>query len=510
MLNGTLTWISPVAEIIVESAMKDLHHDSGDYGVALEEKPSVVPPPTTVVERDQRSLVRRHHLPGLNGFSSLDDDDRLHDNRDYGMHEERWTRREEYAPRPQRTHSRRYEENSYYDPLSHHNGHTNNDYFDVIPPDDNRRNYAYEDNLRSHFEGRRASNHGDISDDAQDFPHDAQVSLSPRNRSRPSCYDYMHTRRPFEEGDYYDDDSERIYLEEAEWANRQNRDHGVHMSPVRNAPRSLPPPCPFPRHHNENASDDSVHHVHHDSPAGPAVSLYPKGTDWRSHQEVLERRFSESEVLHQETAAMPNDIHEERIGAEEEAMHHPNIPTGRLSPCRSLDRSESSRASSRVHSARKPRTLRVSFAAADELEDVARSPPARPSVHYSVKDDDSSSYEQKLNAKIAGYAPIPRASTPSSYSKTMVEISPGVSVPLRGVAEIKECIKIDFFLPFKCFCCDQEMFHIQDCTYVICPTCRTVLPVLQSDVETEDAQSSGVGLGFTIEDLGRIQQELFG
>eukprot|EP00527_Entomoneis_sp_CCMP2396_P001226 CAMPEP_0198151822 /NCGR_PEP_ID=MMETSP1443-20131203/57269_1 /TAXON_ID=186043 /ORGANISM="Entomoneis sp., Strain CCMP2396" /LENGTH=216 /DNA_ID=CAMNT_0043817639 /DNA_START=90 /DNA_END=740 /DNA_ORIENTATION=- len=88
---------------------------------------------------------------------------------------------------------------------------------------------------------------------------------------------------------------------------------------------------------------------------------------------------------------------------------------------------------------------------------------------------------------------------------SMIEISPGIRARLRGAAETRDCIGRDFFMPSLCNSCSLEMFCIQDAAYVLCPQCRVVNPI--SDVD-EDFCEGGLGMGFTIEDLGNIRSDL--
>lgn len=102
----------------------------------------------------------------------------------------------------------------------------------------------------------------------------------------------------------------------------------------------------------------------------------------------------------------------------------------------------------------------------------------------------------------------PTAATATAPVKT-IEISPGVHLRLRGADETWRAVKIDFFVPCQCFCCDADneetIFCIQDADYVVCPICKTVSP-LEGDC---DARSDGgVGLGFTMTALGKIQDEI--
>jgi hypothetical protein len=106
-------------------------------------------------------------------------------------------------------------------------------------------------------------------------------------------------------------------------------------------------------------------------------------------------------------------------------------------------------------------------------------------------------------------------------SRTMIEISPGVSVRLRGADETWDCIGRDFFMPCTCFGCSQELCCIQDATFVLCPACRVVSPMDNTSCCSEETNATfssstaagfehqgGVGLGFTFDDLMKWQEDI--
>lgn len=102
--------------------------------------------------------------------------------------------------------------------------------------------------------------------------------------------------------------------------------------------------------------------------------------------------------------------------------------------------------------------------------------------------------------------------TAPRYPTTMVEISPGISVPLRGAVETLDSVRIDFYAPCTCMVCDvssidqasnrSPMFCIQDAAYVLCPVCKSISPLA-------DHQGYGVGLGFTLDVLAEMQEQIY-
>ena len=100
------------------------------------------------------------------------------------------------------------------------------------------------------------------------------------------------------------------------------------------------------------------------------------------------------------------------------------------------------------------------------------------------------------------------AAAPATPEPTLVEISPGVSEPLRPASETVTAVKHDFYVLVTCFGCSQDNFCIADAKYVICPDCRVVSPVEKGALEGRQLQQHGLGLGFTCESLFQIQSEI--
>jgi hypothetical protein len=86
-----------------------------------------------------------------------------------------------------------------------------------------------------------------------------------------------------------------------------------------------------------------------------------------------------------------------------------------------------------------------------------------------------------------------------------IEVAPGVKMRLRGSHETWIAISQDLYVPGFCWGCLETIFVIQDAAYVLCPACRTVSPM---DGTFERPDVSGVGLGFTFDDLVLWQQQI--
>lgn len=89
-----------------------------------------------------------------------------------------------------------------------------------------------------------------------------------------------------------------------------------------------------------------------------------------------------------------------------------------------------------------------------------------------------------------------------------IEVCPGVYVPVRGADETWKAIEYDFYMPTECLICSLTIFCIQDAKYVICPVCRVVSPMDSSSCGDTMGNASGVGLGFTVDELGKWQAEI--
>jgi hypothetical protein len=88
---------------------------------------------------------------------------------------------------------------------------------------------------------------------------------------------------------------------------------------------------------------------------------------------------------------------------------------------------------------------------------------------------------------------------------TTIQVSPGEYMRMRGADETWKAIMDDFYMPCTCVGCNLTLFSIQDATFVLCPICRVISPM---EGIVYDSYDGGVGLGFTIEELGKWQEEI--
>ena len=80
--------------------------------------------------------------------------------------------------------------------------------------------------------------------------------------------------------------------------------------------------------------------------------------------------------------------------------------------------------------------------------------------------------------------------------QTLIEISPGHLAPLRSAKDTHVYIQKNQVVEGSCFACSATLFCVQDASYVLCPTCKVVSPLL---AETCMDQDGSVGMGFSFE-----------
>lgn len=116
-----------------------------------------------------------------------------------------------------------------------------------------------------------------------------------------------------------------------------------------------------------------------------------------------------------------------------------------------------------------------------------------------------SPYNQPLSSPVMlSQTPGP---TKNTIKRKVIEVAPGTHMLLRGAEETWEAVRRGFYCSTVCLSCSEVVFCIQDANSVICPKCRVVSPVEESErrapptsgVEYNDMPS--VGLGFSFHDL---------
>lgn len=79
--------------------------------------------------------------------------------------------------------------------------------------------------------------------------------------------------------------------------------------------------------------------------------------------------------------------------------------------------------------------------------------------------------------------------------RPLIEVFPGIEMPLRGSAETQNAINRGSISKASCLDCTLEISCIEDAEYMLCPLCHCVTPLALTGSDVFD-QSFGVGLGF--------------
>mmetsp|Transcript_8871 Transcript_8871/g.13735 ORF Transcript_8871/g.13735 Transcript_8871/m.13735 type:complete len:234 (-) Transcript_8871:221-922(-) len=79
-----------------------------------------------------------------------------------------------------------------------------------------------------------------------------------------------------------------------------------------------------------------------------------------------------------------------------------------------------------------------------------------------------------------------------------VEVAPNVFLPLRGSRETHKALEEGNMAPVECLVCNLELLCLWDADLVLCPECRSMTPLSQTDNETggqTNVRRGGLGLG---------------
>ena len=97
----------------------------------------------------------------------------------------------------------------------------------------------------------------------------------------------------------------------------------------------------------------------------------------------------------------------------------------------------------------------------------------------------------------------PRSPPPNNNNSDqrgdLIQIYPGVYVPLRTAYETETAIARDFYTSTTCLGCERDIFCIRDASYMICPCCKFVSSMEDHSNGNDDSQKRkrGLGIGFT-------------
>jgi hypothetical protein len=96
-------------------------------------------------------------------------------------------------------------------------------------------------------------------------------------------------------------------------------------------------------------------------------------------------------------------------------------------------------------------------------------------------------------------SPEPFLTQDDDFERSMIEVFPGVDVPLRGSFETQQAIRRNFIVRVNCMDCTLSLCCIRNAEYVLCPLCHCVSPLELSCSNVMEG-SFGVGLGFVEDD----------
>lgn len=87
-----------------------------------------------------------------------------------------------------------------------------------------------------------------------------------------------------------------------------------------------------------------------------------------------------------------------------------------------------------------------------------------------------------------------------NFDHSLIEVFPGVEMPLRGSQETQYAIQKDYIMHVHCMDCTLELSCVRNSQYVLCPLCHCVSPLELSGLRLEPSHF-GVGLGFVEEGI---------
>lgn len=122
----------------------------------------------------------------------------------------------------------------------------------------------------------------------------------------------------------------------------------------------------------------------------------------------------------------------------------------------------------------------------------------------SFRQSKSSSYSQPSIDTVIQEPPSRRRQEPQEqWSRTMVEIMPGHSVPMIGTSETIHAWDRNQCTDTTCVQCETFLYCIDSASMVLCPACRSISPVETAAAVTTSSQQElvNLGLGMTVEHI---------
>ena len=120
-----------------------------------------------------------------------------------------------------------------------------------------------------------------------------------------------------------------------------------------------------------------------------------------------------------------------------------------------------------------------------------------PSTHHDSFSLDSLQHSISEIDTEARCSPLPRSKTPSPtpppVAPRMIEVAPGLQVPLRGAQETCHAMEAGYMERATCLWCCSKIACIADAAYILCPSCKAITRMDQGEW--------GLGLGVHQESL---------
>lgn len=91
------------------------------------------------------------------------------------------------------------------------------------------------------------------------------------------------------------------------------------------------------------------------------------------------------------------------------------------------------------------------------------------------------------------------------FESRNIEVFPGKFLRIRGKDETLQAIDRDFYMPSKCFHCQLDNICIQDASFLLCYSCKSICVLEGNEFNNE---SGGIGLGVKIEYFVQQQEAI--
>jgi hypothetical protein len=130
----------------------------------------------------------------------------------------------------------------------------------------------------------------------------------------------------------------------------------------------------------------------------------------------------------------------------------------------------------------------------------SKSPPPPPAASPSQADHAPSSRSRSPEEPYYEQEEQHQEQLPDDFERSLIEVFPGVEMPLRGSFETQAAIARNYIISASCMDCTLQLQCIRNAEYILCPLCHCVSP-LELSCRNIERDAFGVGLGFVDEEL---------